>query len=69
MHMRCLGADNVVMFNPLDLRSLVRIVELQIKALATRLKGQDIALRITHAASALILQGSYDPAYGARPVR
>ncbi len=61
--------DNIVMFNPLGQESLVKIVELQIGLLAQRLRGQDLALRITRPAASVILQASYDPAYGARPVR
>ena len=57
------------MFEPLDWPSLVKIVELQVAALANRLKNQDVALRITPAASSLILNTAYDPAFGARPIR
>ena len=61
--------DSIVMFEPLDWPSLVKIVELQVAALANRLKNQDVALRITPAASSLILNTAYDPAFGARPIR
>ena len=61
--------DDVVVFDPLSLADLGRIVDLQIAALAARLADRRIALDVTPAAREWLALEGFDPAYGARPLR
>ncbi|MDX2115787.1 MAG: ATP-dependent chaperone ClpB [Planctomycetota bacterium] len=61
--------DEVVLFKPLTLADIVRIVDLQTDALRRRLAAQEIGLEITPAAKEFVAQQGYDPVYGARPLK
>src|SRR5690625_596039 len=59
----------MIYFDPLTIRDLVKIVDLQIELLANRLADRRINLKVTPAASEWLARVGYDPAYGARPLR
>ncbi|MET4096157.1 ATP-dependent chaperone ClpB [Arthrobacter sp. UYCu712] len=61
--------DEVVLFDPLNVEELSRIVELQVKELADRLKGRRLNLEVTEGARSWLAVTGFDPAYGARPLR
>ncbi|CAI8610124.1 unnamed protein product [Vicia faba] len=61
--------DEVVVFDPLSHEQLRKVARLQMKGVASRLAEKGIALAVTDAALDLILAESYDPVYGARPIR
>ena len=61
--------DEVVLFDPLTVEELARIVELQVKELGQRLKGRRLNLEVTEGARAWLAVTGFDPAYGARPLR
>ncbi len=61
--------DDIVLFRPLTLSDIERIVELQIDDLRMRLAERRIALELTKPACRLIAERGYDPVYGARPLR
>jgi len=61
--------DDVVVFDPLGMEDLSRIVELQIGLLARRLADRRLTLAVTPAAREWLALSGYDPAYGARPLR
>ena len=61
--------DDVVLFDPLSLDELGHIVELQVAALAKRLKDRRLTLEVSPAAREWLALEGYDPAYGARPLR
>ncbi|KAG8379246.1 hypothetical protein BUALT_Bualt07G0068700 [Buddleja alternifolia] len=61
--------DEVVVFNPLSHDQLRKVCRLQLKDVASRLAEKGIALGVTEAAVDVILTESYDPVYGARPIR
>jgi ATP-dependent Clp protease ATP-binding subunit ClpB len=61
--------DDVVMFDPLSLDQLGRIVDLQVDALAARLADRRLTLDVTDAAREWLALEGFDPAYGARPLR
>ncbi|GAA4846326.1 ATP-dependent chaperone ClpB [Luteimicrobium xylanilyticum] len=61
--------DDVVMFDPLNLDQLGRIVDLQVDALAARLADRRLTLDVTDAAREWLALEGFDPAYGARPLR
>jgi ATP-dependent Clp protease ATP-binding subunit ClpB len=61
--------DDIVLFTPLTLPQIERIVELQLEELRHRLAERQISLDITPQARRLIAQHGFDPVYGARPLR
>ena len=61
--------DDILMFTPLGKEQLREVVRLQLKNLAKRLEDRHIELRVENSALDYVLQESYNPAYGARPMR
>jgi ATP-dependent Clp protease ATP-binding subunit ClpB len=61
--------DETVIFDPLGTKEIEAIVGLQIDRLAKLLAEQQIGIEVAPAARALLAAESYDPAYGARPVK
>ncbi|TYD00266.1 ATP-dependent chaperone ClpB [Arthrobacter echini] len=61
--------DDVVIFDPLDLEELSRIVDLQVGLLGERLRDRRLELDVSAAASEWLALTGFDPAYGARPLR
>ena len=61
--------DEVVIFDPLSTEDLTQIVDLQVHALANRLRDRRINLDVTVAAKEWLALTGYDPNYGARPLR
>lgn len=61
--------DEIVVFDPLSHDQLRKVARLQMKDVAARLADRGIALAVTDAALDCVLAESYDPVYGARPIR
>ncbi|MDX3072515.1 ATP-dependent chaperone ClpB [Streptomyces sp. MI02-7b] len=61
--------DDIVLFKPLGLKQIERIVELQIDDLRRRLAERQIGVELSDAARELIAEQGFDPVYGARPLR
>ncbi len=61
--------DEIVLFKPLTLAEIKRIVELQLKLLRVRLSDRHIELELSDAAKEHIAREGYDPVYGARPLK
>jgi ATP-dependent Clp protease ATP-binding subunit ClpB len=61
--------DEIVLFKPLTLAEIERIVELQIADVQRRLADRRMTLELSEAAEELIAREGYDPVYGARPLR
>jgi ATP-dependent Clp protease ATP-binding subunit ClpB len=61
--------DDTVLFAPLGLPQIERIVDLQFDQLRQRLAEQQIELHLTEEARLLIAERGFDPVYGARPLR
>jgi len=61
--------DEVVIFRPLGLEQIERIVEIQLGSLRKRLAERKITLELTAAAKELVAREGFDPVYGARPLR
>jgi ATP-dependent Clp protease ATP-binding subunit ClpB len=61
--------DEVVLFKPLTLEEVTRIVDLQVEDLHRRLTDQRIALEMTAGAKQFIAEQAYDPVFGARPLK
>ena len=61
--------DDIVLFKPLTSGDLKLIVDLQLEQIKKRLKDRNIQLELTDSAKAFIAEASYDPVYGARPLK
>jgi ATP-dependent Clp protease ATP-binding subunit ClpB len=61
--------DDIVMFKPLSLLEIARIVDLQVDSVRRRLIERRIGLELTPAAREHIAEAGYDPVYGARPLK
>ncbi|KAK4776694.1 hypothetical protein SAY86_005382 [Trapa natans] len=61
--------DDIVVFDPLSHDQLRKVARLQMKDVASRLADRGVALAVTDAALDHVLAESYDPVYGARPIR
>jgi ATP-dependent Clp protease ATP-binding subunit ClpB len=61
--------DDIVLFKPLGMTQIERIVELQFNDLRRRLAERQIAVELTDSARELIAKQGFDPVYGARPLR
>ncbi len=61
--------DETVLFKPLTLQQISRIVDLQLELLRRRLADRHITLHMTPQAREFIARAGYDPVYGARPLK
>ena len=61
--------DEIVFYKPLTRENVMQIIDLQIAKLNQRLEDQQITCQLTKAAKDAIVDASYDPQYGARPLR
>ena len=61
--------DEIVTYKPLTRAEIFSIVDLQIASLNKRLADKELSVSLTDAAKDLIIDESFDPAYGARPLK
>ena len=61
--------DDTVLFKPLTLADIEKIVDLQLALLRARLTDRHITLDLSDAAKEHIALEGYDPVYGARPLK
>ena len=61
--------DEIVFYKPLTKENVTKIIDLQIHQLNRRLENQQIHVELTAEAKNFIVEESYDPQYGARPLR
>jgi len=61
--------DDVVLFTPLTLPEIERIVDLLTEDLARRLAQRGIRLELSAEARTFVARQGYDPVYGARPLK
>ena len=61
--------DEIIMFSPLSIEDMERIVDLQLKEVQDRLTEYNIHVELTEAARKWLAKEGYDPAFGARPLR
>ena len=61
--------DEIVFYKPLTRSDMGRIIDLQLADLNRRLEAQQLTVAVTDRAKDFIVTESYDPAYGARPLR
>ncbi len=61
--------DEIVFYSPLTKENLIKIVDIQTKILEDRLAEKTLKLEMTPEAREIVIEKSYDPVYGARPVK
>ncbi|MCR4669247.1 MAG: ATP-dependent chaperone ClpB [Clostridia bacterium] len=61
--------DDIIVFTPLTLDQIKKIIEIQIGHLAARLAERNISIELTEEGKERIARDSYDPDYGARPIK
>ena len=60
--------DEIVLFKPLLVEQITRIIDSLLRDLQTRLDERQITLELTPQAKEFIAREAYDPVYGARPL-
>ena len=61
--------DETIMFKPLTKDNIGHIVDLLLKGLNKRLADQELTVELSPAAKQFVIEGGYDPVYGARPLK
>ncbi len=61
--------DETILFKPLTKADIYDIIDLMAADMNRRLLDKEISIELTEAAKQLVLDGGYDPAYGARPLK
>lgn len=61
--------DEIIMFKPLTKADIGSIVDLMVADVNKRLADKEIRIALTPAAKAFVIDGGYDPTYGARPLK
>lgn len=61
--------DDIIMFKPLDLAGIKKIIDIFVEDVRRRLYEKNITLQVTDAAKEILAAEGYDPVYGARPLK
>jgi ATP-dependent Clp protease ATP-binding subunit ClpC len=61
--------DDIIVFRMLNKEELKQIVDIELKVVLERLKGQEMQLTVSDAAKDFLIEKGYDPKFGARPIR
>ncbi len=61
--------DETILFKPLTKENISMIIDLMVSDINRRLADQELAVSLTPEAKVFIADNSYDPEYGARPLR
>lgn len=61
--------DEIIIFNPLGMDEIKRVVGIQMRYLQDRLAEHKIAISISDSIKELIASKGYDPVFGARPIK
>ena len=61
--------DEIILFKPLTKDNIGHIVDLLVADLNKRLAGQELSIELTPEAKEFVIDGGYDPVYGARPLK
>ncbi|MEK6690258.1 MAG: ATP-dependent chaperone ClpB [Nitrospirota bacterium] len=61
--------DEIIIFHPLEIEQLKKVVEIQVARLKKYLLDRKIDIRLTDSARAYLAKEGYDPTYGARPLK
>ncbi|MBC8522049.1 MAG: ATP-dependent chaperone ClpB, partial [Methanomicrobia archaeon] len=61
--------DEIIIFNPLGMDEIKKIVEIQMRYLQERLAGKKISISVSESVKELIASKGFDPVFGARPIK
>ena len=61
--------DEIIMFKPLTMENMIKIVELILSKLDKRLEEKHLKLSVTDEAKKALVKLSYNPQFGARPIK
>jgi len=61
--------DEIVLFKPLSIEEITKIVDLLLDEVRLRLKDRAITIEVSNEAKQFIAKRGYDPIYGARPLK
>jgi len=61
--------DDIVIFNPLGLKEITKIVDVLFEGIRKRVAERGIEIALTDSAKAYIGEEGFDPVYGARPLK
>lgn len=61
--------DEVIVFNRLSQKDIVKIIDIQLHILSIRLADKKIGLSVSDRAKGFLAERGYDPVYGARPLK
>ncbi len=61
--------DDIVIFNPLDMEAITKIVDILFRDIEKKLATRDIKVILSDSAKAYIAEAGFDPVYGARPLK
>ncbi len=61
--------DETIMFKPLTKKDVGQIIDLLVKDVNKRLVEREVSIELTDVAKAFVVDGGYEPMYGARPLK
>ena len=61
--------DEIVLFKPLSIAEITKIVDLLLDEVRKRLADRNITIQVSEQAKMFIAKSGYDPVYGARPLK
>ena len=61
--------DEIIMFKPLTKTDIHAIIDLLVKDVNKRLADKELSIELTDDAKNFVVEGGYDPMYGARPLK
>ena len=61
--------DDTIVFQSLTKEDLIKIIQLEINEVTSRLKEKDIDIVLSQDAADLLIEKGFDPVFGARPLK
>ena len=61
--------DETIMFKPLSKEDVGQIIDLLVRDVNKRLVEREVSIELTDAAKEFVVEGGYEPMYGARPLK
>ena len=61
--------DETIMFKPLSKADVGQIIDLLVRDVNKRLVEREVSIELTDAAKEFVVEGGYEPMYGARPLK
>ena len=61
--------DEIIMFKPLTKNNIYAIIDLLVTDVNKRLADKELSIELSETAKNFIVDGGYDPMYGARPLK